>query len=293
MNENFGIRQFSLLRVKILIAICCFFLYFDGVGCYKILGLFPYPARSHYTVFEALMVELAKRGHNVINYNTFPKTHPLPNYHEVSIKHCFSLPNILTLEEMRKIANSFKATKGLFQFGARFEEINDCAPLRQLWNSAEKFDLMITETFATEIFQLFAYKLDIPVMKFHSNTPLPWMSDQLALPDNPSYIPFSYTGFSDRMNFFQRCENLLVHLYAKFHYMKSERIYDNMAKEIFGSSTPPIGQVLKNTNVILFYTHFSLNYPRPNTPGAIEVAGLHITEAKAIPQVRFIIISVY
>ncbi len=279
-------KRLYALDLKILVIAFTFFR-FDCVGCYKILGLFPYPGKSHDIVFDALLVELARRGHHVTNYNTFPKINRPPNYHEVSIKHCFSLPNVVfNLDEMKKIGNTpFEFSKRMLRLAPKYHEIKNCAPLIELWNSEEKFDLMITETFTNEFFQLFAHKLKIPVLKFRSNMPLPWMADQLALPDNPSYAPIPYSGFTDKMDFFQRCENFLVYLYLRFQYSKWETMYDDMAAKIFRSAVPPLKEIVKNTNAIFFFTHFTINQPRPLTPNAVEVAGLHISEPKVLCQV--------
>ncbi len=277
-------KLFSFCVFKILVVICSLFLYSNHVNCYNILGLFPYPGKSHYMIFEPLMVELARRGHNVTSYNTFPKSYSTANYREINIKHCFSLPKS-NLAEMLKRRGSFDFGRTFVSFGPNYEEISGCTPLLELWNSGEKYDLMITETFLTEFFQLFAFKLNIPVLKLRAIKPVPSTSTQISLPDNPSYIPFSDTEFDDRMNFLQRCENFLVNLYWRFYQSMSERRYDEMAARIFGPEVPSFNDIAQNTSMILFYSHFTLSYPRPDTPDAIEVAGLHITEPKTIPQV--------
>jgi hypothetical protein len=46
----------------------------------RILGLFPFPLKSHFTVTSALMRELANRGHQVTVCNPFPEKSPGPNY---------------------------------------------------------------------------------------------------------------------------------------------------------------------------------------------------------------------
>jgi hypothetical protein len=55
-------------------------------GGAKILGVFPFPARSHLIVQKALMLELARRGHEVTVVSGFPENKPVPNYTDVVFK---------------------------------------------------------------------------------------------------------------------------------------------------------------------------------------------------------------
>lgn len=51
----------------------------------RILGLFPFQVRSHFTMCEALMRGLAERGHHVDVYSHFPLKRPIPNYKDFSL----------------------------------------------------------------------------------------------------------------------------------------------------------------------------------------------------------------
>jgi UDP:flavonoid glycosyltransferase YjiC (YdhE family) len=52
----------------------------------KILGIFPFHARSHTFVSTALMLELAKRGHEVTVLTHNPQKEKLSNYTEIVVK---------------------------------------------------------------------------------------------------------------------------------------------------------------------------------------------------------------
>lgn len=58
----------------------------DASNGAKILGIFPFHARSHAFVASALMLELANRGHEVtvISYN--PQKEKVANYTEIIVK---------------------------------------------------------------------------------------------------------------------------------------------------------------------------------------------------------------
>lgn len=257
----------------------------NSIAGYKILGVFPFPGKSHYIVFDSLMVELANRGHQVIVYNTFPKDFQIPNYHEVNIEHCFKIKN-----DLRNInpdlKNVFRSINFALEFLPTEKEILSCEPLIQLANSTDKYDLLITEMFHTDFFQYFGHKLKIPVITFHSSLPYPWMSSQLGTPDNPSYILHPYSAFSAKMNFHQRISNVLYYVYSLFYYkIKSEYLYDAVAKKFFGLSVPPLDEITRNVSLCFLYTHVSLYSARPFTPNVIEVGGLNIKKPKVLDKV--------
>jgi glucuronosyltransferase len=58
----------------------------------RILGIFPFPARSHHIVHKALMLELARRGHEVTVVSAFPENKPIPNYRDIVLN-----TNMITL----------------------------------------------------------------------------------------------------------------------------------------------------------------------------------------------------
>lgn len=59
---------------------------------YRILGVFPLQGKSHWIMQEALMKELARRGHQVDVVSHFPLEKPIPNYTDISLKG--SLPQV-------------------------------------------------------------------------------------------------------------------------------------------------------------------------------------------------------
>lgn len=60
------------------------FLLGSGNG-YKILGIFPTSAPSHYITGSALMKGLAAAGHEVTVISPFPQARPLKNYRDITV----------------------------------------------------------------------------------------------------------------------------------------------------------------------------------------------------------------
>jgi hypothetical protein len=56
------------------------------IRCAKVLGVFPFPSRSHLIVQKALMFELARRGHEVTVVSSYPENKVIPNYTDIELK---------------------------------------------------------------------------------------------------------------------------------------------------------------------------------------------------------------
>jgi glucuronosyltransferase len=52
----------------------------------KVLGVYPFPARSHLIVQKALMFDLARRGHEVTVVSPLPENKAIPNYTDIELK---------------------------------------------------------------------------------------------------------------------------------------------------------------------------------------------------------------
>jgi glucuronosyltransferase len=57
----------------------------SGGDAARILGVFPYPSRSHMIVFSSLTKELARRGHELVVLSPYPLPSKVANYTDVDI----------------------------------------------------------------------------------------------------------------------------------------------------------------------------------------------------------------
>ena len=274
--------------ILIITQIVSVLVFANFVACYNILGLFPLPSKSHYIIFDSLMVALAERGHNVTVYNNFPKERSIPNYRDVSLKECFQYrPSIFGIQDSFS-RNLFSLTKmsTMMLLLRNEEKILNCKALQELRDSTESFDLLITETFVHDFHAVFAHVLRTPLILIHSRPAYPWMSGRAGLPDNPSYIPHPFSDFSSRMNFGERLQNTLLYLHARYFYkFYSEMKFDEVASKFFTPAAPRIDEIVKNTSMLFLNSHYSVNGGRPMVPNVIEIGGLNIKPAKELPQV--------
>lgn len=263
------------------------FLLFRFIICANILGIFPFTARSHYIMFEPLMLELRNRRHNITVLSHFPQKQKLINFTDISLVGAIkSLDNNVSLESIKNTPlNLYQNLHKLYY------EIDDYEPLFLLPQVQEllvknfTFDLIITEIFNTDIFLGFVHKFKSPFVSMSASPLMPWAYERFSNPDNPSYIPVLFAPFHDSMDFVSRLENFLNLICSKLAYKfffseKSQKI-----AEKYFSNLPLLNDIASNTSLILVNSHFSLHKPAPLSPKVKHVGGLHIKQPRRLNEV--------
>ena len=134
---------------------------------------------------------------------------------------------------------------------------------------------------------MFAHHLHLPSALISSTGLLPWISDGLANPVNPSYIPHLMSpGFWSPLTFVERIQNTMLYLISKLTYNKVTVKHESKTiRRFLGFNAPTLSDMVKNVSLILMNAHDSLHQATPKAPSVISIAGIHIEPAKALPKV--------
>ncbi|XP_024080454.1 UDP-glucuronosyltransferase 2A3-like isoform X3 [Cimex lectularius] len=256
---------------------------FGFASCSRILGVFPYFGKSHFSVFQPLMEELAKRGHQVTVFSYFPRETPLDNYTDVVIPPEIGTVGFLEMGEIESTSYTAVAKLGgLHYLRERGKNTVDAPGLKIL--EKMEFDLSIIELFNTDVFYPLLYKIGAPVVGITSHSIINWHQGYFANPDSPSVVPTVLSAYSDKMSLPERFCNtmdyyisLLVH---RWFFLPQDQA---LAEKRFGK-IPPIEEMTRNTTLLLANTHFSLFRSRPISPSIVEVGGIHVKEPKPLPE---------
>lgn len=259
----------------------------------RILGVFHHPGKSHFDVFKPLLEELARRGHDMTVVSFFPRKvndtgmELLPNYKDISLAGSVDVwVNVVDL----KLVNYSFINHILEIFKLRDWGLEHCAAsfkvpkVKELIASNEKFDLILTENFNSDCFLGFVHRFSAPFIALTSHQIMPWGYDRMGSPDNPSYVPSTFLGFSPRMNFQQRVINSCFINFAKFMFNTAYQwSTQKIVNDAFGEGVPPLNEIARQTSGYLHNTHYSLHGAKPNSPNVVEIGGIHIPKAKPLP----------
>lgn len=151
-------------------------------------------------------------------------------------------------------------------------------------HNEDPFDLIITEFFVTDCVLGIAYKLNVPFIGLSSCALMPWHYDRVGLLDTPSHIPSEFVGFSEKMNFYERTFNWattrIIKILSKLMVINDDKLIRNK----FGDGIPSVGEIAKNTSLILVNQHYSYSLPKQLPPQVIEIGGVHIRDEQPLPK---------
>lgn len=265
-----------------------------GKEKFRILGVFHHPGKSHFDVFKPLLEELARRGHDVTVVSFFPRNpndtgvEYLPNYKDISLLGSVDVwVNVVRLETMDySFMNHIDELPRLREWGLEHCEATLKVPeVRNLINSKEKFDLILTENFNSDCFLGFVHRFQAPFIAMTSHQIMPWGYERMGSPDNPSYVPCTFLGFSGRMNFKERIINTVFTSVAKLTFNTAYQwSTQKIVNDAFGDDVPPLDEIARQTAAYLHNTHYSLHGAKPVASNLVEIGGIHIGKAKALPE---------
>jgi glucuronosyltransferase len=262
------------MKLTIFIAVSIIF----QVDAAKILGVFPYPSKSHTILGQALFTELASRGHDVTFLTPYPlKKAPAKNYNEIVI----TSPEVFKVFE-DEIDASFEDVNlnmiALFKFwfdnvAIMQEAVMSDKAVQKFLNSKEKFDVCVIEFLFNESLLGFGSHFDCKIIAMSTIGQTKYINDMLHSPMPLSVTPHPFLSYTDRMTFSQRMENIISTAiedvgYQLYHYRLQGAIYD----KYFKPDKPSFRHMLKHSvSLVLLNTHFSLNYPQAYLPNMVSL----------------------
>uniref|UniRef100_A0A182QUC8 UDP-glucuronosyltransferase n=1 Tax=Anopheles farauti TaxID=69004 RepID=A0A182QUC8_9DIPT len=271
-----------------LYVVCCAFTGRNEAA--RILGIFPTTSKSHWILGTALMKELARNGHTVTVMSPFKLPDRPENYREIEIvygRRAFD-------DVMDRIfdATEASAVSSLFQMRQYVEETTNAtltspAVQRLLQSANETFDLLVLEIFMDDALLGFGDRFRCPIVGMSTFGASTFINDLTGTPQPLSYVPHQMLSFTSRMTFWERLANVAFHgveaFVMRFIYLPMmQQYYDRF----FPAATRTMQQMRRHgVAVVLINDHFSMSYPRPYTPNAVEVGGFHVNrELNPLPE---------
>jgi len=183
------------------------------------------------------------------------------------------LPDLFKSKEAGEEPNPFQMVD---MFKTFCEQSYDLPEVMALLD--EKFDLVMVESVFNECAFGLIHKLNTSLVIVSPLVVPSWTSAALGGFSPPSFVPNIFSGFTDRMTFYQRLLNfaseVLVKVLRKFYFNPAmAEIYRNKLND---STIPLPDEILKNASLVISNSHVSIGSPQLLLPDVVEVGGMHM-----------------
>ncbi|XP_065216817.1 UDP-glucosyltransferase 2-like [Planococcus citri] len=256
---------------------------------YKILGIFPLAAKSHFTCNNAIMKSLIESGHEVTVITSFPEQASAENYSSIIDVSGTKLHFVgqSTFDEYIT-QSAFK----ILQMGSEIEfeycsKVLNSPEIQRMLNSDEKlYDVIFVEIlYFYQCFLPVAEKMKIPVIG--TETLRTWIVADHAIhnPHHPAYIPFEIVTQKWKLDhvvgrIINAWDHIVVLWYENFVFPNILQQFHNDHIEQLGS----LGKYLSMEPELIFYNNHASLLPRPINPNVIEIGGIHMKDFKPLPK---------
>lgn len=253
----------------------------------RILAFLATASRSHLIINEPLMMELAKRGHDVTVVTSFKQSsvESLKNYRHIEISDflddsalsSFSSEALQSTDNRYYVSKAFTLLHGLVGYSVKLMRHPKFLALKN-----EQFDLLVVGWYMNEYALGLSGHFHCPSVVISPNVNFYPIRKFSGNPSSVSTIPSILVGSNfeagSKMTFLQRVLNLLAYVmecisFEFTFYFYSMPFYD---EEFPPGRYPSYSDVLKNVSLVLVTQHFSSQTPEALLPNVIEVEGMHI-----------------
>ncbi|XP_035895883.1 UDP-glycosyltransferase UGT5-like [Anopheles stephensi] len=256
-------------------------LYPHGASAYRILGFNTSPSRSHVIVQDALMKELARRGHHVTMVSPYKEPEQMPNYRKITVPlDPWASDFTKTIFEN---TNSRLAMLQLMPEMLRLSTVPVNKTLRSqefqnLIKEPEGYDLLITGIMNDAVFGV-SHILKCPVIIVCPNAPMAVVNSMVGNPTPISTIPNMMLGLTNPMSFRQRVANFAGLLFEEVFAGVWKYYQRKTYEELFPPGQyPAYDELRSNVSLVFVNHHFTKGSPRPYVPTMVEVGGLQIKD---------------
>ncbi|XP_046658308.1 UDP-glycosyltransferase UGT5-like [Homalodisca vitripennis] len=249
----------------------------------NILAVLPHTGKSHFDVFEPLVLALAARGHQVTVLSFYPQKTPVANYTDISL--VGTLPVFVNALQFDYLKGSTPISDFNFASGIGLsvcESVLTSPQVKSLISSGKHFDLLIVELFISDCFLSLVDFFGAPHIGLSSSMDLPHHNPRIGNPDSFSFSNNILFPITPPFSFLQRLQNVVYTLGMRLgttHYYSV--LEQKPIRQVFGHEVD-LERVAHNVSLLLMNTHYTLQGARPLVSGYIEVGGLHILPLKPI-----------
>ncbi len=259
----------------------------------RILISVPYGTKSNLNMYVPLAIELSRRGHHITVINNFKSSelNEVGNISQIVLDslaiHGSSFSDAFEshLSPFLMVKSLIMSLKTMFDLPIEITEtIFDDKRVQNLLIN-DQFDLLIFSMTLNRASYALAWHFKAPMIMLTPNSIFPGALASLGDDEQPSYVPFFMTNFSNKMNLFQRTINTLAtNLFVFFTHQWYQPTIRSMVQQRGVPDCPPLVELEKNISIVFTNTHPAINYPRAMPPQVVEIGGIHCRQPNSLSQ---------
>eukprot|EP00095_Tigriopus_kingsejongensis_P011466 maker-scaffold582_size130280-snap-gene-0.21 protein:Tk11466 transcript:maker-scaffold582_size130280-snap-gene-0.21-mRNA-1 annotation:"udp-glucuronosyltransferase 2c1" len=258
----------------------------EPVHCGSILVYMSFGSKSHWNSWQALGIELARRGHNITVIAPFQDKAmaKFPNVQffttNIDVSQAMDSSKVFSGDKISIFSKyldvALEAQKAVIQL----------PEMQRLIREKPKFDLAIV--FMTSFdagFHVIKEQLQTPFITFLPATRFPSVDLAMGNPINPSYIPLELLNYSQEMSFPQRVVNFIASMLLPLAYWCFlNNWYAVETQKVLGlEEVPDLFGMTYDAEFLFTNSHPIYDGVRPINHNTIFLGGLHVREAEALP----------
>nr|XP_026497756.1 UDP-glucuronosyltransferase 2B20-like isoform X2 [Vanessa tameamea] len=253
----------------------------------KILGVFPVPSKSHQDVFRPIMLELARRGHEVTMITTnpafakgqTPQSFTEINVHDVSYERwrVFFADKGNEKDRSQLCYYISELLLDLFVVQLKSPEIQN------LIHSDDKFDLIFVESCVRPAL-IFSYIYKAPVIEFSSLGGVLSAFETKGAATHPLIYPIAMHRRIYNLTLWEKITELSIHYMNEHTFTKYVETENKVLKSILGSDMPDLTYLRQNVQMMYLNVHPMWDFNQPVPPNVLYLRGLHQKPQHELPE---------
>uniref|UniRef100_A0A182QUR6 UDP-glycosyltransferases domain-containing protein n=1 Tax=Anopheles farauti TaxID=69004 RepID=A0A182QUR6_9DIPT len=243
----------------------------------KIVCVFPTASKSHVLGVQALLKELAHRGHEVTMVSAFPLKKPPKNYRDVNVPIEDAFSSIMSDFMQGESRNMLKLFPKILNAAQVSSNVTINTPEFLRLAREEKFDLAIVGFFMNGFTIGVGQLLRCPTVLYFSAA-ASGFTNVVGNPSEVAAVPHMMLGQRNPMTFLDRVTNTLINGVEKMvlQYIRYTELPYYESNFPTGKGFLSYDEAMRNVSLVLINTHFSQTTPRPYLPNMVEVGGIQI-----------------
>ncbi|CAD5126077.1 DgyrCDS14243 [Dimorphilus gyrociliatus] len=102
------------------------------------------------------------------------------------------------------------------------------------------------------------------------------------VPAPPSFVPFHYSSFGERMTYLERFANVFMSVF--FALSTTSPPLSQVIRDRYKDSSADFESLATKSKLWMFNTDFSIDYAKPSLPNIIHVGGMSLNSTKPLPE---------